>query len=92
MKYLHFVKLNGTTNVYPRAHLRWMELVDDETLHLGFSSETVIILGRNLGCLVADIACARRKTITQTEERHLSKPESEFWVKAILSQPHTHSK
>lgn len=88
MNYLSFTRLDGTLTVYLRSHIRWIELVDDQTLKIGMSSEMVTIYGRNLHLLAMGVVSRRKNTVTQTEERHLANPKTDIWVKAILTEPH----
>lgn len=91
MRYLRFQKLDGSLDVFPRAHLRWIELAGEETLRIGFSSETLVITDRNLGQLARDIITAKTEVISQNEERHLTHIELDVWVKTIISQAHARS-
>jgi hypothetical protein len=68
LKYITLITKRDDPYSYPRAHLRWMEL-DDKGLKFGFSSESVVVRGKNLNLLMRDVVTGRTEEIQERPER-----------------------
>jgi hypothetical protein len=70
---LKFVRLDGTVYAYPRAHLRWLVLVSEIEIEVGFSSEVIVLqtrLGGDLGPLFQRLAAGTPDEVREVDERH----------------------
>lgn len=88
-RYIHFIQQRNDRWSFPRGHLRWMELAEN-TLKFGFSSESVIVTGKNLDLLIRDIVTNKTDVIQAIPARS---GDPETWaVTGITVQPHGEQK
>lgn len=86
MKDIRLIKSRGEVLVYPRTHLRWLEMVGD-SLKFGFSSESVTVKGTCLELLFRALVIGRVEVIEERPARH--DQDGQWSVHEIQIQPHT---
>lgn len=70
---------------FPRAHLRWLTLVDGERIEVGFSSKLVVLKGGGLERLFEELVLKPKCVVREEAKRHSN---SECWVAEIIVTPH----
>lgn len=67
---IRFIKGNGLTKSFYKHDLLWIKLTFDHTVELGFSTKIIILEGRDLNGVFAELVTHENHTIYEVPERH----------------------